>query len=102
MSFSEPVPEPPPMTPEERAKAEAEKIKERKKFFMKQARVMEREIEKLEEDAKEKRLNIMEEAKSKAGGLEDKVVRQKIKQYIFCKVRRGRERRSGAQAREPR
>ena len=88
IAFSEPVVEPPPMTTEERAKAEAELIKERKKFFMKQARVMEREIEKLEEDAKEKRLRIMEDAKSKAKGLEDKNVRELIKQYIWSKVRR--------------
>lgn len=91
IAFSEPVVEPPPMTTEERAKAEAELIKERKKFFMKQARVMEREIEKLEEDAKEKRLRIMEDAKSKAKGLEDKNVRELIKQYIWSKVRRRAE-----------
>ncbi len=95
IAFSEPVVEPPPMTTEERAKAEAELIKERKKFFMKQARVMEREIEKLEEDAKEKRLRIMEDAKSKAKGLEDKNVRELIKQYIWSKVRRRAARQSG-------
>lgn len=94
IAFSEPVVEPPPMTTEERAKAEAELIKERKKFFMKQARVMEREIEKLEEDAKEKRLRIMEDAKSKAKGLEDKNVRELIKQYIWSKVRRRAARQS--------
>ena len=96
IAFSEPVVEPPPMTTEERAKAEAELIKERKKFFMKQARVMEREIEKLEEDAKEKRLRIMEDAKSKAKGLEDKNVRELIKQYIWSKVRRRAEGAAGA------
>ena len=61
---------------------------------MKQARVMEREIEKLEEDAKEKRLRIMEDAKPKSKGLEDKNVRELIKQYIWSKVRRRAARQS--------
>ena len=45
----------------------------------------------MQEDAKEKRLRIMEDAKSKAKGLEDKNVRELIKQYIWSKVRRRAE-----------
>lgn len=85
IEFSQHVPEPPPQTLEERAKAEAELIKERKRFFVKQARVMEREIEKLEDDAKEKRKRIMQDAKASAKGLKDKNVRELIKQYVWSK-----------------